>query len=113
MKCWRLPRPVSDLVTRMLNAHKHPIPSRLELEVGGQMAKENAFLLQIQILEIPTGLESSQPLQAHHSSTTDLIFRLSLVKKLIELEGGQIEVTHTSNSGGFLIQCQLQYPLVP
>ncbi len=92
----------------LLNAQKFNPISGLQLSIDALKMEEDNWKISFGILEqaandlLTNGDQSSK-------DATELIFRLSLVKKLIELEGGTIRVEQRTEENGFYILCQMRY----
>lgn len=98
----------------LLNAQKFHYNSDLDLNVSTALQQDNSWNLNIEILEkMEVNTKAPDANENQEKETTDftnLVFRLSLVKKLIELEGGEISVKNQEDNDGFMIICSLNYP---
>jgi two-component system sensor histidine kinase RpfC len=98
----------------LLNVQKNNLNSQLYLKVTPEFPEQETCCLKFQIVETPARSSPISPAPVSNNSeesATDLILRLSLVKKLIELEGGWIHVERSENSFGCIIEARLCYSL--
>ncbi len=95
----------------LLNAQKFNVLAGLQLSVDAVKLEQNNWKINFGILE-QSADHALNSVDNTPSDATELIFRLSLVKKLIELEGGIIRVEQRTKKNGFYILCQLNYSQV-
>lgn len=110
------PRHLQQILYQLLlNARKFNHFSNLDLNITCTPASGNDWKLSIEILERLSPTLPKPPDEKADTTPpnpTELIYRLSLVKKLIELEGGFVIVENQQDNAGFLIRCLLTYPSV-
>ena len=110
------PRHLQQILYQLLlNARKFNRYSNLDLNIHSLPEADNNWKLTIEILERLSPNATNQAAEIQNPpppNPTELIYRLSLIKKLIELEGGFIIVENQLDNAGFLIRCLLNYPSV-
>ncbi len=88
----------------LLNSHKNDQYSRLGIAISSAERKSSTYKLQIDIYEY---LLQESRLNGNPFNMTELILRLSVVKKMIELQGGSIAVSSDPAKQTITISCQI------
>lgn len=92
----------------LLNSHKNDQYSKLGIALSTAEKKDSNYKLQLDIREhlLPESSNGETPL-----NITELVLRLSVVKKMIELQGGSIAVSSDPVKKNITISCQIPLSL--
>ncbi len=97
----------------LLNLYDPSTDKALSLQIEAEENSGGGYYLNLRIkAPIPSLSSSINMEESEQHPAAALIFRLSLVRKLIELEGGGIEIAQKGQLDLLELYCQLYYPRV-